>query len=209
VTSAASGSRPGISASSPWTNCSRGPSPTGAKPRPAGALEYFATLAADGPHGAEFRYRSILIDVLAWVLEKAGQARFADLVTELLWQPMGAEFDADITGANGRQVIAASWLDDTVRGAPDGPAAFSGGDGAAGYPEGAHYRNGWWVTEPALPALPAFTATGINGQSVFVHGPSQTVVVKLSSSPTALSAPLRRATVAAVTAIAQALAAGA
>jgi hypothetical protein len=206
-------------------------------PRPAAAHEYFASLASDGPHGAEFRYRSILIDVLAWVLEKAGQARFADLVTELLWQPMGAEFDADITvdahgnaladggisatlrdagrlgllalqrgRANGSQVIAASWFDDTVRGAPDGPAAFSGGDGAAGYPEGAHYRNGWWVTEPALPA---FTATGINGQSVFVHGPSQTVVVKLSSWPTALSAPLRRATVAAVTAIAEALAAGA
>ena len=33
--------------------------------RPADAHEYFATLAGDGPHGAEFRYRSILIDVLA------------------------------------------------------------------------------------------------------------------------------------------------
>jgi len=203
--------------------------PGDGKPRPAAAHEYFASLAGDGPHGAEFRYRSILTDVLAWVLEKAGQARFADLATELLWQPAGAEFDADITvdahgnaladggisatlrdvgrlgllaldrgRANGRQVIATSWFDDTVRGAPDGPSAFSGGDGAAGYPDGAHYRNGWWVT---WPALPAFTATGIHGQSVFVHGPSQTVVVKLSSWPTTLSDPLRGATVAAVTAI--------
>src|SRR5262249_17600328 len=67
------------------------------KPRPRAAHEYCATLAAEGPHGAEFRYRSILIDVLAWVLEKAGRARFADLVERLLWQPMGAEYDADIT----------------------------------------------------------------------------------------------------------------
>ena len=205
--------------------------PDDGKPRPAAAHEYFATLAGDGPHGAEFRYRSILIDVLAWVLEKAGRARFADLVERLLWRPMGAEYDADITldahgnaladggisatlrdagrlgllalrrgRANGGQVVAASWFDDTVRGAPDGPAAFKAGDGAPGYPDGAHYRNGWWVDDPALPA---FSARGINGQLVFVHGPSETVVVKLSSWPSALSTPMRRATVAAVRAITQ------
>jgi len=202
--------------------------PGNGKPRPD-AHEYFATLAAEGPHGAEFRYRSILIDVLAWVLEKAGRARFADLVQRLLWQPMGAEFDADITldaygnaladggisatlrdvgrlgllalrrgRANGNQVIQAYWFDDTVRGALDGPAAFKAGDGAVGYPDGAHYRNGWWVREPALPA---FFADGINGQHVFVHGPSETVVVKLSSWPSALSTAMRSATAAAVTAI--------
>jgi CubicO group peptidase (beta-lactamase class C family) len=203
--------------------------PGDGKPRPADAHEYFATLAAEGAHGAEFRYRSILIDVLAWVLEKAARAPFADLVERLLWQPMGAECDADITldahgnaladggisatltdagrlgllalrrgRANGNQVIEAYWFDDTVRGAHDGAAAFKAGDGGAGHREGAHYRNGWWVSEPALPA---FSAVGINGQLVFVHGPSETVVVKLSSWPTALSTPLRRATLAAVTAI--------
>jgi CubicO group peptidase (beta-lactamase class C family) len=210
--------------------------PADGKPRPAAAQEYFATLDADGPHGAEFRYRSILIDVLAWVLEKAGRARFADLVQRLLWQPMGAEYDADITldahgnaladggisatlrdagrlgllalrrgRANGNQVIQAYWFDDTVRGALDGPAAFKAGDGAPGYPDGAHYRNGWWVDDPALPA---FSARGINGQLVFVHGPSETVVVKLSSWPSALSTPMRRATVAAVRAITEAVRGG-
>jgi len=171
--------------------------------------------------------------VLAWVLEKAGQARFSDLVAPALWQPMGAERDAEVTvdghgnaladgGISatlrdagrvgllalhrGRspegQVIPAAWLDDTIKGAPDGSDAFTAGDGAAGYPPGAHYRNGWWVTDPELPM---FTATGINGQSIFVHVPSQTVVVKLSSWPDALNAPMRRATVAAVHAIADAL----
>jgi CubicO group peptidase (beta-lactamase class C family) len=209
--------------------------PGGGTPRPAAAHEYFATLAAEGPHGAEFRYRSVLIDVLAWVLEKAGRARFADLVERLLWQPMGAEHDADITldahgnaladggisatlrdagrlgllalrrgRANGNQVIESYWLDDTVRGALDGAAAFKAGDGASGYPGGAHYRNGWWVGDPGLPA---FSAVGLNGQLVFVHGPSETVVVKLSSWPTALSVPLRKATLAAVTAIIQELSA--
>jgi CubicO group peptidase (beta-lactamase class C family) len=208
--------------------------PDEGKPRPACGLEYFATLANDGPHGGPFRYRSILIDVLAWVLEKAGGARFADLVSRELWQPMGAEHDAEITvdahgnaladgGINatlrdaGRvgllalrrghardaQVIPGAWLDDTVVGAPDGPAAFQAGDGATGaYHLRAHYRNCWWVTDPGLPM---FSAAGIHGQHIFVHVPSQTVVVKLSSWPEATSDSMRQATAAAVLAIAESL----
>jgi len=203
--------------------------PDNGKPRPASALEYFATLSNDGPHGGPFRYRSILIDVLAWVLEKAGQGRFHDLVAREIWQPMGAEFDAEITvdsrgnaaadggmsatlrdtgrlgllalrrgRAAGAQLIERSWFDDTIAGAPDGAEAFAASDFAPGYPVGAHYRNCWWVSEPARPA---FSASGINGQHVFVHFPSRTVAVKLSSWPTALSAPMRRATIAAVAAI--------
>lgn len=210
--------------------------PDDGSPRPASAIEYFATLKDDGPHGGPFRYRSILTDVLAWVLEKAGGARFSDLVARELWQPMGAERDAEVTvdghgsaladggisatlrdagrvgllalrrgRAGDAQVITAAWIDDTVAGAPDGPRAFRAGDGATGYPPGAHYRNYWWVTRPRLPM---FTAAGIHGQLIAVHVPSQTVVVKLSSWPDALNAPIRRATEAAVLAIAKALRAG-
>jgi CubicO group peptidase (beta-lactamase class C family) len=150
---------------------------------------------------------------------------------------MGAEHDADVTldahgnaladggisatlrdagrigllalnrgNAAGRQVIAPEWFDDLVNGAPDGPLAFSQGDGAgSGYPDGAHYRNFWWITDPGLPM---YNAAGIYGQSVFVHVPSQVVVAKLSSWPAALSTPMRRATIAAVTAIASALSDG-
>jgi CubicO group peptidase (beta-lactamase class C family) len=211
--------------------------PDDGKPRPDDALEYFATLVNDGPHGGPFRYRSILTDVLGWVLEKASGQRLSDLMASELWQPMGAEYDADITldahgnamadggisatlrdvgrvgllalqrgRANGRQVIAVEWLDDTVRGAADGAEAFRAGDGAGpAYRDGAHYRNCWWVTEPGLPT---YNAAGIYGQSIFVHGPGEIVVVKLSSWPDALNAPMRRATIAAVHAIAEALLAG-
>ena len=189
--------------------------PDDGEPRPADALEYFATLANDGPHGGPFRYRSILTDVLAWVLECAAGARFHELVARELWQPMGAEFDAEVTvdghgnpmadggicatlrdvarfgqlylqrgDADGRAVVPGDWIDDTVRGAADGPEAFLSGEGAEGYPPGAHYRNFWWVREPTVPF---YQASGINGQNVFVHVPSQTVVAKLSTWPDALS----------------------
>ena len=35
--------------------------------------------------------------MLGWVLEKAAGQRFSDLIASELWQPMGAEYDADIT----------------------------------------------------------------------------------------------------------------
>jgi CubicO group peptidase (beta-lactamase class C family) len=209
--------------------------PDNGQPRPADALGYFATLTNDGPHGGPFRYRSILTDVLAWVIERAAGARLHQLIASELWQPMGAEFDAEITvdsrgnpmadggicatlrdlarfgqlylqrgRVGGRVVVPAAWIDDTIRGASDGAEAFVGGDRPPGYPPGAHYRNCWWVRDPAVPF---FHASGINGQNLFVHVPSQTVVAKLSTWPTALS-PALGPTVQAALAIASALQAG-
>jgi hypothetical protein len=73
------------------------PPVAGEPPDPADATEYFGTLGNDGTHGGPFRYRSILTDVLAWVLERAAGQRLNELVERELWQPMGAEFDADVT----------------------------------------------------------------------------------------------------------------
>jgi CubicO group peptidase (beta-lactamase class C family) len=200
--------------------------------RPADALGYFATLQNDGPHGGPFRYRSILTDVLAWVIERAAGARLHHLIERELWQPMGAEFDAEITvdahgnpmadggicaslrdlarfgqlylergRAGDRPVVPAAWIDDTIRGAPDGAHAFAEGGRSAGYPAGAHYRNCWWVWDPGLPF---YQAAGINGQGVYVHVPSQTVVAKFSTWPTAVS-PAADVTALAVLAISNAL----
>jgi CubicO group peptidase (beta-lactamase class C family) len=192
--------------------------------RPGDALAYYRTLHNDGEHGGPFRYRSILTDVLGWVLEKAGGARLHDLIARLVWQPMGAEFDAEITvdahgnamadggisatlrdlgrfgllfAAGGaepgrrRGVVPSAWIRDTIAGAADGPQSFDATGDAPGFPAGAHYRNFWWVREPAVPF---FHASGINGQNVFVHVPSQTVVAKLSTWPTALSQTIKMTT---------------
>ncbi len=211
--------------------------PDDGDPRPADALAYYATLTNDGPHGGPFRYRSILTDVLGWVIERAGGARLHELISELIWQPMGAEFDAEITlDAHGNpmadggvcatlrdlgrfgllfagtrrapssrwSVMPALWVLDTIAGAADGPEAFIAVEEPVRYTPGMHYRNCWWVTEPAVPF---FYAAGINGQQVFVHQPSQVVVVKLSTWPSALN-PVSRLTIDAVLAIAAALQSG-
>jgi CubicO group peptidase (beta-lactamase class C family) len=200
---------------------------------PADAISYFATLRNDGEHGGAFRYRSILTDVLAWVLERAAGARLHEIVSRELWEPMGAEFDAEITldghgnpmadggicatlrdlGRFGLQylggrhasrppVVPVDWVEDTVRGAPDGAEAFRAGDGRLGFPDQAHYRNCWWVHDPGAPF---FYGAGIYGQNVFVHEPTETVAVKLSTWPRPLDQQARDVTIAAVITVGRSL----
>ena len=64
---------------------------------PDDACTYMAGLENDRPHGGPFDYRSILTSMLGWVVERAGGARLSELITREVWQPIGAEFDAEIT----------------------------------------------------------------------------------------------------------------
>ena len=180
--------------------------PTTASRTPSTRSAYFATLTNDGAHGGPFRYRSVLTDVLGWVVEKAGGARLHDLIARELWAPMGAEFDAEITvdahgnamadggmcatlrdlarfgdlyrpGA-GLGLVSEPRLADTIRGAADGVQAFvDSPDNTVTPPPGAHYRNCWWIRDPATPF---FHASGIYGQNIFLHGPSEVTVAKFS-----------------------------
>jgi len=210
--------------------------PGGGEPDPPDALAYFATLRNDGPHGGPFRYRSILTDVLAWVLERASGTRLHELIARELWQPMGAEFDAEITvDAHGNPMadggICATLRDlgrlgqlflagGRARRRAVVPAAWIAGtiagaaDGASAFVSGDNppgyppgsHYRNCWWIWDA--ALPSYHAAGINGQNVFVHVPAQTVAVKLSTWPTPLSTTMFGMTIAGVTAIADTLRTG-
>lgn len=72
------------------------PAPDGKDP---GDLRSFHRLLTepDGGHGERFHYVSPNTDLLGWVLERATGVRYADLVSERLWKPLGAEAPAYIT----------------------------------------------------------------------------------------------------------------
>ncbi|HEY7858620.1 MAG TPA: serine hydrolase [Candidatus Nanopelagicales bacterium] len=70
--------------------------PADTEEAPRGLYRYLATLGADGSSGGNFRYRSTDSDVLGWVCERAGSERMANLMSALVWAPMGAETDADL-----------------------------------------------------------------------------------------------------------------
>jgi CubicO group peptidase (beta-lactamase class C family) len=178
----------------------------------------------DRRHGDWFSYRSIETDVLAFCLERATGRRLPQLLSEEIWQKMGAEASADITldpagyalasgglsatlrdyarfgllyleGGGG--IVPASWIDATRTGNHQifgEPYTFSS-------PEGA-YRNQWWVEDPRSRAL---MARGIFGQMIYVNWIDNMVVVKLSSWPTALSIPFLVSVLKASHAIAAAL----
>ena len=53
--------------------------------------DFVAGLQVEAPHGSRFLYRSAETDVLGWVCERAAGAPMADLVSSLVWAPLGAE----------------------------------------------------------------------------------------------------------------------
>ena len=180
---------------------------------PEGAYPYLITLGRAGPHGREFTYRSADSDMLGWVCERASGTRMADLISALIWQPIGAERDAEITcdplgsaihdggiSATGRDLARFGQMlvdDGMAQGQPVVPEAWLEGTRA---PEpdvreafavtdnefvlpGGWYRNQFWV----IPGHggPVLVCLGIHGQLIYADRAARTVVVKLSSWPDA------------------------
>jgi CubicO group peptidase (beta-lactamase class C family) len=59
-------------------------------------LGFLATLIADRVHGGRFDYKSCETDALGFVIEGATGRHAADVMSERLWQPMGAELGAHV-----------------------------------------------------------------------------------------------------------------
>ena len=178
---------------------------------PAGAYPYLTTLGQAGPHEGEFTYRSADTDMLGWVCERAGGTRMADLISALIWQPMGAERDGEITcdrlgsaihdggvSATARDLARFGQMlidDGAVQDRPVVPAAWLADTRAPGpgvreafavtgnefVLPGGWYRNQFWVLPG--PGDPVLVCLGIHGQLVYADRATRTVVVKLSSWP--------------------------
>ncbi len=140
------------------------------------------------------------------------------LFSDCLWGPIGAEHDAEIMvdhngfaiveggfcatlrdvgrvglmwlqdgSLGGRQVVPAAWTarlsvrDQELIDAYGEPSEL-GGQTAEPF-----YHDNWWIWDAGRGV---HAAVGMNGQCVFVHRPSRTVVVKLSTFPDALDVEL-------------------
>lgn len=193
---------------------STGWNPLGAGDTPSDLRSFFSQLTeADGPHEGRFHYISPNTDLAAWIIERATGTRFADLMSQHLWQPMGAEAPAYITvdrlgaprGAGGMcvtvrdlartgQLIVDGGMAGTTRViSPDwiedlftggDTAAWAKGDFADYYPgRTMHYRNKWYVQRGDRPM--AF-GSGIHGQNLWILPQERIVIAKMSSRPHAL-----------------------
>ena len=185
------------------------------------------TLRQERPHGGSFLYRSIETEVLGWIVSKVTGQDLATFMSNALWQPMGAEADANITIDQEGTALADGGLSATLRDyARLGQLFLDGGarggkqvvpeswvmacrtgdveafqanyaERAERFPNAA-YAKQWWVMDTEAGM---HQARGIYGQMVHVQPERRLVVAKLSSWPDPLNDALDDLTYRAIDAI--------
>lgn len=200
---------------------------------PSDLRSFFGTLkASDGGHGERFHYISPNTDLLGWVLERATGQRYADFVSDALWQPLGAETNAYITvdrlgaprcaggfcatlrdfsrigrlfitgGSIGNKQVVPSAWIEDIVNNGDAHA-WRNGDFFKEFEEAdMHYRNKWYVLRGKHPLV---FGSGAFGQNVFADAHSDLVIAKFSTQPLALDSTSLCLTLAGVEALRQAM----
>jgi CubicO group peptidase (beta-lactamase class C family) len=164
-----------------------------------------------GKHGELFHYVSTNTDVLGWVYERACDQPYADILSEYLWAPLGAERDAYITvdardamrAAGGICVIARDLarFGEMIRrrGVANGrqvvpggwiddinergdPEAWAASEFADIFPQ-ASYRSKWYRIDRTRGVL---CALGIHGQWIYIHPEAELVIIRMASEATPL-----------------------
>ncbi|WP_416885050.1 serine hydrolase domain-containing protein [Marinospirillum sp.] len=179
---------------------------------PRSYFEFLQTVQPEGEHGAAFHYRTANTDALGWVMTRATGQNVAQLLSERIWQPLGAEQDAYMTVDSWGTPFAGGGLNLSLRDLArfgellrqNGrvgeqqviPAAViadlrAGGDQAqfaqAGYSqlEGWSYHQMWWITHNAHGAL---MARGVHGQALYIDPTAEMVIARFGSHPVAANA---------------------
>lgn len=162
---------------------------------------------AEGVEGWPFQYASVNTDLMGWILERVSGMKFAELVSELLWKPMGAESDAlvavDAEGSaraaggmcvvlrdlarigqlvlhDGDGIVPKEWIEDMLHGGSQ--EAFAAGPWAPRFNtlfDSVSYRS-FWVSDKSEEV---FMGLGIHGQMLFVDRKSKIVMAKTNSQP--------------------------
>lgn len=171
--------------------------------------EFLATVQQAGQHGEAFHYRTANSDALGWVLARVSGRSVAQLLSERIWQKLGAEQDAYMSVDSIGTPFAGGGLNLGLRDLarfgemlrnqgrynaqqilPESVVADirRGGSTAdfaqAGYTQlsGWSYRNMWWVTHNAHGA---FMARGVHGQALYVDPVAEMVIARFASHPVA------------------------
>ena len=177
---------------------------------PNGYYEYLQTVKQDAiNHGEAFGYKTVNSDALGWIISRVTGKDITSLLSERIWQKMGAEQDGYMTVDAKGIPFAGGGLSAGLRdlgrigqlmlngGEINGQRLFpqavveniqAGGNkeafAKAGYKtlEGGSYHSMWWVMHNAHNA---FAARGVHGQTIYVDPTAEMVIVRFSSFPSA------------------------
>jgi CubicO group peptidase (beta-lactamase class C family) len=207
----------------------------GVFPRPAGYAgpttfyDFLQTLKKEGEHGQAFAYKTVNFDVLGGLIRRASGKSVGEVLSERIWQKLGAENDAYMLidsvgtefaggGFNATLRDMARFgemmrLDGRFNGKQIVPKAViddirKGGSNAdfekAGFSTlpGWSYRDMWWISHDEDGA---FAARGIHGQAIYIDPKAEMVIVRFASFPVAANANLDPTTLPAFQALAERL----
>lgn len=171
---------------------------------PDNLYAYLVTNEKEGEHGEVFAYRSSNTQVLAWILVRATGKPLAQLLSEMIWQKLGAENDAYFTIDSIGTAYAAGGLNTTLRdlarfgemmrldGAYNGKQIVPksvvadirrGGDKekfvkGRTFQKGFSYRNMWWISHDDHGVI---WANGFNGQRLYIDPKAEVTIARYSS----------------------------
>ncbi len=162
---------------------------------------FLCTLAkTTGEHGKVHLYRSPNTEMIGIVLERASGKRIPELISDLIWKPIGAHSDAfltvdrigtsrvaggisttardlarlgDMVRRRGNGVVSERFIDDLWTGGSR--QTWAVGDQADGFENGS-YRSFWYETGRG-----ELAAIGIHGQWIWIDPATETVIVRQSS----------------------------
>lgn len=176
---------------------------------PRSIVDFLRTLKKQGEHGEAFAYKTCNTEVLAWIVQRVTGKPMAQLISERIWQKVGAEEDANIIVDPVGMAACGGGMSLCLRDlARFGEMMRNGGRfnghqivpgsvvediarGArpedfakAGYTtmQGWSYRSQWWVSHNNLGA---YTARGIHGQACWIAPTAELVIARFASHPVA------------------------
>lgn len=176
---------------------------------PRSIVDFLRTLKKQGEHGEAFAYKTCNTEVLAWIVQRVTGKPMAQLISERIWQKIGAEEDANIIVDPVGMAACGGGMSLGLRDlARFGEMMRNGGRfnghrivpasvvediarGAkaedfakAGYATmpGWSYRSQWWVSHDDLGA---YTARGIHGQACWIAPKAEVVIARFASHPVA------------------------
>jgi CubicO group peptidase (beta-lactamase class C family) len=176
---------------------------------PRTIFAFLQGLQKEGQHGQAFAYKTCNTEVLSWVIQRITGQSFASLVSDRIWQKIGAEEDAYVQVDSIAVAMAGGGLNTTLRdlarvgemmrldGVYNGQQILprsvvddirGGADrehfakaGVATLP-GWSYRNMWWVSHNNLGA---YSARGIHGQALWIAPAADLIIARYASHPIA------------------------
>jgi 6-aminohexanoate-oligomer exohydrolase len=169
---------------------------------PGGTLAALGALPERAIHAGRFAYRTPVADVVGWALRRATGRSLAGLISELIWQPIGAEADAlMILDTAGEEIAGTGFIarprdlarlalalvrpgSAPFRSVADG--VFAPGTGATIAGAGYTTRPGWAYSALTWsPGQGQAAALGVHGQRLFLDRSTRSAVILCAAAPSA------------------------